>query len=248
MSSTDRERRPTIGITAYITDLDLGSGPVGVHVAPDDYVSAVWEAGGLPLVLPVLREEGAASLVEIVDGLLLTGGGDVDPVLYGQDRSEPLVDVDPRRDVIESALVRNSIARHRPLLAICRGVQMLNVALGGSLIPDLPNAGWASHDQEGPSADPKHDVAIDPDSRLGRAIGRRTVAVNSFHHQAVRMEAPSLKVVARASDGLVEAVELVDSSRWVVGVQWHPEMMVPNHPAQSELFRALVEEARAVTG
>jgi putative glutamine amidotransferase len=247
LSSSDAARRPTIGITAYITDLDLGSGPVGVHVAPDDYVRAVWDAGGLPLVLPVLREEGAAALVELVDGVLLTGGGDVDPAMYGQDRTEPLIDVDPRRDVIESALVRNSIDRHRPLLAVCRGVQMLNVALGGSLIPDLPSAGWASHDQQAPSADPHHDVSIDPDSRIGRAIGRSTVAVNSFHHQAVRTEAPSLKVVARASDGLVEAVELVDSTRWVVGVQWHPEMMVPNHPAQWGLFRALVEEARAVS-
>jgi putative glutamine amidotransferase len=246
LSPTASTRRPTIGITAYITDLDLGSGPVGVHVAPDDYVEAVWEAGGLPLVLPVIPEEASASLVELVDGLLLTGGGDVDPALYGQDRTEPLMDVDPRRDVIESALVHKSIDRHRPLLAVCRGVQMLNVALGGSLIPDLPSAGWASHDQNAPSADPHHVVSIDPDSRIGRALGRTTVAVNSFHHQAVKTEAPSLKVVARAPDGLVEAVEFVDSSRWVVGVQWHPEMMVPNHPAQSDLFRALVEQARAV--
>ncbi len=246
MSSTDRARRPTIGITAYITDLDLGSGPVGVHVAPDDYVKAVWEAGGLALVLPVVPEEASASLVELVDGLLLTGGGDVDPALYGHERTELLKDVDPRRDVIESALVRESIDRHRPLLAVCRGVQMLNVALGGSLIPDLPSAGWASHNQDAPSADPHHAVSIDPDSRIARALGRTSVAVNSFHHQAVRTEAPSLKVVARAPDGLVEAVEFVDSSRWVVGVQWHPEMMVPNHPAQSELFRALVDEARAV--
>ncbi len=232
-----------IGITAYITDLDLGSGPVGVHVVPDDYVKAIWDAGGLPFALPVLPEEASPSFVDLVDGVLLTGGGDVDPALYNATHAAPLQDVDPRRDIIESALVRKSIDYARPLLAVCRGVQMLNVALGGTLIPDLPSAGWASHDQNAPSAEPHHDVSIDPASRVGRALGRTTVAVNSFHHQAVRTAAAPLKAVAWASDGLIEAVELVDTSRWVVGVQWHPEMMVPNHPAQAELFRALVEQA-----
>ena len=244
MSRGRSASRPVIGITAYITDLDLGSGPVGVHVVPDDYVKAVWDAGGLPLAVPVLPEEASLSFVDLVDGLLLTGGGDVDPGLYDADRTAPLQDVDPRRDVIESALVRRSIDRARPLLAVCRGVQMLNVALGGTLIPDLPSAGWASHDQNAPSAEPHHEVSIDPASRIGRALGGTAVAVNSFHHQAVRTTAASLKVVAWASDGLIEAVELADPSRWVVGVQWHPEMMLPNHPAQAELFRALVEQAR----
>ena len=233
-----------IGITAYITDLDLGSGPVGVHVVPDDYVKAVWDAGGLPLAIPVLPEEASLSFVDFVDGLLLTGGGDVDPALYGANHTAPLQDVDPRRDIIESELVRDSIDRDRPLLAVCRGVQMLNVALGGTLIPDLPSAGWASHDQTAAGAEPHH-VSIDPASRVGRALGHTTVAVNSFHHQAVRTAAASLKAVAWASDGLIEAVELVDASRWVVGVQWHPEMMVPSHPSQAELFRALVDQARA---
>lgn len=236
-----------IGITAYITDLDLGSGPVGVHVVPDDYVKAVWDAGGLPLALPVLREEASPSFFDLVDGLLFTGGGDVDPAFYGANHIAPLQDVDPRRDLIESTLVRGSIERNRPLLAVCRGVQMLNVALGGTLIPDLPSAGWASHDQDAPSAEPQHSVSIDPASRVGRALGRANVAVNSFHHQAVRTAAASLKAVAWASDGLIEAVELVDTSRWVVGVQWHPEMMLPSHPVQAGLFRALVEQARGRT-
>ena len=234
-----------IGVTAYITELDLGSGPVGVHVVPDDYIKAVWDAGGLPVAVPVLPDEASLSFVDLVDGLLLTGGGDVDPALYDAKHAAPLQDVDPRRDSIESALVRASIERARPLLAVCRGVQMLNVALGGTLIPDLPSAGWASHDQTTPSAEPHHDVSIDPASRVGHAFGRTTLAVNSFHHQALRTTAAPLKVVAWASDGLIEAVELIDPSRWVVGVQWHPEMMLPDHPAQAELFRALVERARS---
>jgi putative glutamine amidotransferase len=238
-------RRPRIGITAYITDLDLGLGPVGVHVVPDDYVKAIWEAGGLPLLIPVLPGEASTSLIDCADGFLLTGGGDVDPALYGEKPLASLENVDPRRDVIESAIVRTSIDRNRPLLAVCRGVQMLNVALGGSLIPDLPSAGLGSHQQAGPSADAHHEVSIDPDSRISRVFGGATTAVNSFHHQAVRTEAPVLKAVAWASDGLVEAVELADRSHWVVGVQWHPEMMFSNHPAQLELFRALVAEARA---
>lgn len=247
MNRRHNASRPVIGITAYITDLDLGSGPVGVHVVPDDYVKAVWEAGGMPVAVPVLPKEASVAFVDLVDGLLLTGGGDVDPAFYGADHTAPLMDVDPRRDAIESALVRRSIERDRPVLAVCRGVQMLNVALGGTLIPDLPSAGWASHDQSAPSAEPHHEVSIDPASRVGRALGRTTVAVNSFHHQAVRAAAASLKPVAWASDGLIEAVELMDSSRWVVGVQWHPEMMLPSHPAQGRLFRALVERAAAAT-
>lgn len=240
-----RHERPAIGITAYIADQDLGSGPVGVQMAPDDYVKAVWDAGGLPVVLPVLPEEASMALVECVDGLLLTGGGDVDPEFYGERSSVALQDVDPRRDLIESAIVRLSIDRNRPLLAVCRGVQMLNVALGGTLIHDLPSAGWGSHDQQAPSADPHHEVAVDPGSRISRAFNRPTLAVNSFHHQAIKTAAPALKPVAWAPDGLIEAVELADSAHWVVGVQWHPEMMLPNHPAQLELFRLLVEEARA---
>lgn len=237
-------RRPTIGITAFISDLDYGYGPESLHAVPDDYVKAIWEAGGLPILLPILPPEASSAMVDCVDGLLLTGGGDVDPSLYSERRSEALVGVDPRRDSIESAIVHQSIDRSRPLLAVCRGVQVLNVALGGTLIPDLPSAGWESHYQKAPGTDPHHEVSIDPGSRIGRALGRPTLAVNSFHHQALRAEAPGLKPVAWATDGLVEAVELSDSSRWVVGVQWHPEMMVPDHPAQSLLFRALVEEAR----
>ena len=248
MSHSHRISRPVIGITAYITDQDLGSGPVGVHVVPDDYVKAVWDAGGLPLALPVVPGEASLSFVDLVDGLLLTGGGDVDPAFYGATHTAPLQDVDPRRDVIESALVRGSIERTLPLLAVCRGVQMLNVALGGTLIPDLPTAGWASHDQDSPSGEAQHEVSIDPTSRVGRTLGRATVAVNSFHHQAVRSVAGTLKAVAWAPDGLIEAVELVDASQWVIGVQWHPEMMVSNHPAQAELFRALVDQARAARG
>ena len=239
------DRRPTIGITAFIADLDYGYGRETLHAVPDDYVKAIWEAGGLPILLPILPSEASAALVDSVDGLLLTGGGDVDPTLYGERASEPLRDVDPRRDSIESGIVHRSIDRNRPLLAICRGVQMLNVALGGSLIPDLPGAGWESHEQKAPHADPHHEISIDPGSRIGRVFGRPTLAVNSFHHQAVRSEAAKLVPVAWAPDGLVEAVELRDSSRWVVGVQWHPEMMASHHPAQLHLFRALVEEARA---
>jgi len=214
---------------------------------PDDYVKAIWESGGLPFLIPVLPAEASYSLIDGADGFVLTGGGDVDPTLYGEAAHDLLEDVDPRRDVIESAIVRASIDRNVPLLAVCRGVQMLNVALGGSLIGDLPSAGWASHRQDGPSGDPHHDVTIDPESRLGRVFGRTRLEVNSLHHQAVRTEAPALKPVAWATDGLVEAVELADGSHWVVGVQWHPEMMLANHPAQSELFRALVDEARAVS-
>ena len=211
-----------------------------MEIVPDLYVRAVWEAGGLPVMLPVLPD-AAEQVLDRVDGVVLTGGGDISPALYGESAHDAVHDVDADRDAMECALVRRAIDQGRPLLAICRGAQVLNVALGGTLILDLPTDGWADHHQKVGGDVPTHSVEVSVDSRLHQSTGREVLSVNSFHHQAIATPASALKPVAWTVDGLVEAVELRAGHPWVLGVQWHPEMLAATDPAHARLFAALAE-------
>jgi putative glutamine amidotransferase len=190
---------------------------------PRDYEAAVRRAGATPR--PLALDEATSTALEGVDGLLLTGGDDVDPALYGEAR-HPASDVsEPDRDAFEIDLVRRALAADLPVLAICRGLQVLNVALGGTLIQDIPSepAPLLPHDAAGPPTTLAHTVAVAPGSCLAALVGPDdTRAVNSRHHQAVRALGEGLVVTATSPDGVVEAAEL-PSARFCVGVQWHPE-------------------------
>lgn len=229
--------RPIVGVTA---------GP-SAHSAEwfavrDDYVRAVESASALPMVLFPGPADHVADLVQRLDALVLTGGSDVDPDHYGEDPHETVDDVIPERDAFELALVGAALARDLPVLAICRGHQVLNVATGGTLIQDIPSQleGTVDHDPEGERWHPAHDVRILPGTRLRGILGRDEVAVNSFHHQAVKELGDGLVVSAvSADDGVVEAVER-PASRFVLGVQWHPEAFWDKGPAFQPLFEALV--------
>jgi putative glutamine amidotransferase len=234
--------RPRIGITT-------GQGGPRSD-AGRAYAAAVEAAGAEVVWLEPEAVEGTDpdTLLREVDGLVLSGGVDVDPAHFGEAVvPEAGVEVDPRRDAAELTLVTAALARDLPILGICRGIQVLNVAAGGTLHQDLGLAGLdrAEHQQReagrGPT-DVAHPVAIDGASRLARILGARSVEVNSFHHQAVKQPAPGFVVTARAPDGVVEGLERPDRA-FVVGVQWHPERMVAAHPAQRRLFAALVEAA-----
>lgn len=187
------------------------------------YVRALETAGLVPLAVPtMLAADRAGAALAAVRGLVLTGGEDVDPERYGQAPHPRLGDVDPLRDAAELALIAAARQRGLPILAICRGIQILNVALGGTLYQDLPS--------ERPSAVPhsdetsRHDVRVEAGSRLAQTLGARTASVNSRHHQAIRELAPGLKAVAWAEDGVIEGAEPADAgSPWIVAVQWHPE-------------------------
>jgi putative glutamine amidotransferase len=194
----------------------------------DDYVESVKRAGGEPIVLS--NDDDPGAVLDKVDGVLLTGGLDVDPALYDQ-APHPTTETAPERDRFEIPLSREAVKRDVPLFAICRGVQVLNVAEGGTLVQDIPSAVASDlqHSIDQPKNQIAHEIRIEPDTRLAAALAaapglktRPTCAVNSRHHQAVHTIAPSFAVSARSTDGLVEAIER-PASQFCVGVQWHPE-------------------------
>lgn len=234
---------PRIGVTG-INRLVSGAHRTGVNAA---YVGATVRAGGVPLILsPLIGAAQTGAVLEALDGLVLTGGEDVDPSHYGQDRHPRLGNVDQTRDAFELAIFRDARARGMPVLAICRGIQLVNVALGGSLWQDIPSERPEAldHNPAGDRDDRTHPVDIVPGSRLARALGATRCSVNSFHHQSIRDLAPGLLVTGRAPDGEIEGVETTGSDPWLLAVQWHPEEF--HHHGQAPdhgLFDALVKEA-----
>jgi len=238
---------PLIGVTTSVT-VDTYPERAYVNAA---YLDAVQQAGGVPVLLaPQLGAAGRAALLARIDGVLLTGGGDVDPARFGEPRHPAVSEVSPARDALEIELTHWALANARPLLAICRGLQVLNVALGGSLYQDIPSDLPPALDhsqkalQQARRDQPVHHVKVQEGSRLAGILGTLDVDVNSFHHQALKALGRGLTPVAWSPDGIVEGAEMQDSGRFVVGVQWHPEDLVGHDPAARNLFAALVDEAR----
>jgi len=207
---------------------------------PAEYVEAVRQAGGIPVLLPHGKTDPHA-LLDRIDALILTGGGDIDPVEYGGTPHETLYMVDSERDKTEIALVRQVVKSGFPTLGICRGVQVINVALGGNLISHLPDVVGEKIKHRLPPREPTpHPIKLDPDSRLAKNLSVTEMSPMSWHHQAVKDLAVSLKAVAHAPDGTVEAVEMPDHP-WLIAVQWHAELTAAKDPVQAQLFRALVQ-------
>ncbi len=228
---------PVIGITTYPRD-DRGR----FHL-PTEYVEAVRRAGGLAWLIPP-GEARAAELFEHLDGLCLAGGGDIDPELYGGSRHPTLYGLDRGRDETELALVRAALERELPTLGICRGCQLVNVALGGTLIEHLPDVVGERIAHRGPDrSSVPHAVELAPGSRIASIVGRGAAPPLSSHHQAIRDVARGLEIVARAPDGTIEAVE-VRGQRFFVAVQWHPEESAGDDPDQQRIFDAFVDAAR----
>jgi putative glutamine amidotransferase len=213
------------------------------------YLTALEDAGLTPvLVTPLHSADAARTLVENCAGLVLSGGEDVDPARYGEAPIPELDAVSAERDALEWLAIDAALARNIPIFGICRGVQVLNVHLGGTLYQDVPaqrpDAGI--HEQPEPWGEDAHDIAIAENSLLWRIVGNSCIRVNSFHHQAIKDLAPGLAVSARTEDGLVEGVEAV-SYPWLVGVQWHPERYSAATPAahpDRRLFRAFADAVR----
>jgi putative glutamine amidotransferase len=212
----------------------------------DDYVRAIEKAGGLPLVLAPGRPEDAADFLDRLDALVLSGGADVDPVHYGEERHPTVTSVHAGRDAFELALAREAMERDFPTLAICRGHQLLNVASGGTLVQDIPSQWTAAsnHDPDTERWECCHEVDVLPGTRLRAILGSERVAVNSFHHQAVRRLGDGFVLSARGSDdGVIEGMERPDR-RFMIGVQWHPESFWDRPRGFQPLFEALVNAAR----
>jgi putative glutamine amidotransferase len=192
------------------------------------YVDAVRAVGLIPLILPPLPPQELEPVLSVVHGVVLTGGEDVDPAEYGAARSPETQPPHKGRDKCELALVGLARERGLPTLAICRGLQVANVALGGTLIQDIPSECPSNigHDQSDERGERVHDVSIDRASRLAAAVGASSIAVNSSHHQALARVAPGLLVTSRSSDGIIEGAEWPGDDWWMLGVQWHPEELV----------------------
>ena len=234
--------KPVIGISAYPRLVDTSLGATLLHTTSRFYVEAVERAGGVPVVLPVMSPDMVDDVLHAVHGVLLSGGGDVQPARYGAKPVAETSGVDPARDDFDIRLLEVAIESELPVLATCRGMQVLNVALGGSLIQHVPAVTGQVHYVNDRWRQGVHRVKIEPDSHLAEALGATEVEVNSIHHQAVDQAAPVTRAVAWADDDTVEAIDLPGSPH-VVAVQWHPELL-EDWPEQQGLFRQLVERAR----
>jgi putative glutamine amidotransferase len=210
---------------------------------PDAYVLGARRAGIRAIAVMESEPQAALEVLDKVDGLMLLGGGDLDPSTYGAERHAEVYGVDEERDAVEIALVKEAMARSMPVLAICRGLQVLNVALGGTLIQHLPDLhGSVQHGVPGGGGTVMHDAKVTPGSELAAITGQETLATSSHHHQAVDALGEGLSVTARSDDGVIEAIEH-DGPGWTVAVQWHPEDTAATDPAQQALFEALAERA-----
>lgn len=225
--------KPVIGITCSIAE------ECGQLRLRQEYLDAIAAAGGIPVVLaPRLEIDLVAACNKICQGFLLSGGGDLDPCYWGELPSPALANISPVRDYFETALTRMALAAKKPLLGICRGIQVLNVAAGGSLYQDLQTG--MSHQQDAPRSHTFHDIVIEKESRLGAIVQASQIRVNSFHHQAVRRVAAGFIISALSPDGIIEAIEA--EGGFAVGVQWHPEDL--RDPCSAALFEAFIESAR----
>jgi len=227
--------RPLIGITTYVTPAKWGAWELEAALIPVDYVRAVERAGGRALLVPP-SEDGVEETLQALDGLLFSGGSDLDPDLYDQEPHDETSGVHEQRDRAELALLEAALQRDMPVLAICRGSQVLNVARGGDLVQHLPDVVGDEKHKHTPGSYADHDVTVEDGTRLASLLGDRA-PVKSHHHQGIGRIGEGLRIAAHAEDGTVEAVE-DPGRRFAVGVLWHPEAS-----DDARLFEELVREA-----
>lgn len=239
--------RPLIAVPTLHAER-MGSQMVANHTA---YLNAIEATGGIPLLIQLSRDESVLhTLYDLCQGLMLTGGVDVDPAFYGEEPHEKLGDVDPRRDEVELLLARRAIAEGKPLLGICRGIQVMNVAMGGTLYQDVQSqlAGVGEHRESGLRKQwdyLAHPISIAEDSWLAGQLDASELEVNTLHHQAIKDLAVGLRITATAPDGVIEAVE-GQSEQFLVGIQCHPERLWDSSdPRWRRVFAAFVERCKA---
>jgi putative glutamine amidotransferase len=240
--------KPMIGLTPTPSTDTIPPGTFRRYALASTYTEGVEEAGGIPFILPP-QAGNVDHILDRIDGLLFSGGGDIDPARYGDtNTNEKTYGIDEQRDRFELELFQHALERDMPILCVCRGIQVANVALGGTLIQDIASdysdeIEHRQHEAGYRAPDKSHRVIVEPDSRLHSVYETTEIESNSFHHQAIRDVADDLVVVGRAPDGIIEAVDR-PSSTWFLGVQWHPEMMFKEHPEHLKPFIALVNAAK----
>lgn len=247
--------KPIIGITANYSTLDFHgiSTKIGVaqqewQLLANDYIYAIENAGGIPLILPVLSEkEDIKEILGKLDGLILSGGSDIDPKYYNQYPQEGLGGIMPKRDSYETVLARTAVHETElPILGICRGIQMLTIATDGQLNQDMKfqKATPFKHTCiESPKYHPIHDVIIEENSIFKKIFGANKIGVNSYHHQSIDEVGNGFRVTMTADDKTIEGIEMT-GDRFILGVQWHPEMMVEHDSYYLKLFKAFIESSK----
>ncbi len=239
----DKSVKPIILVPVPIQDPERRRYALGKN-----YVRSLVECGAVPILLPTSVDLAALRVMYVqADGVLLTGGGDVEPTTYGEEAHPATGDIDLERDSAEIALAQWAVADDKPTFAICRGVQVMNVALGGTLVQDIPTQWRGNNMLEhrgyaiGAARDQVlHDVCVDSNTHISKILGTGNMSVNSFHHQALKRLGEGLFVTSRAPDGVIESVEVPDK-RWYVGVQWHPEDMTAGRADMMALFQSFVD-------
>ena len=235
---------PIIGITATVIHDQGGSGPSTRWAVTETYLHAVAAAGGVPIMLAPV-EGDLTTLLDLVDGLLFTGGADIDPTIFGDVEIHPKTyGVSPVRDRFELELIREAAERDIPTLCICRGIQVMNVAFGGTLYQDVADQYSAelNHSQSAdqiPGGEPSHRVRVESGSLIASVYGSTDLKTNSFHHQTLRDVPDGLEIAGRSPDGSIEAISMKDKT-YFVGLQWHPEMMFERHTEHLRPFTRLV--------
>jgi putative glutamine amidotransferase len=237
--------RPLIGITAYTRDWVEKGWEYDVSYASN--AVAIEKAGGLPVLIPAKVELATLrAIYERLDGVLLPGGGDVDPEIYQAEKHATTGNIDDDRDRTEIALTQWAMEDDLPAFGICRGIQVMNVAMGGTLMQDIPSMVDTTLVHDVPSSKPRgtllHEVKLDQDSRLAGIIGQPIVNVNSLHHQSIEKPAPTVRVTGYAPDGVVEAIE-VPEKHFIMAVQWHPEDLIDDS-RMLNIFTSFVDAAR----
>ncbi|MFP4248118.1 MAG: gamma-glutamyl-gamma-aminobutyrate hydrolase family protein [Armatimonadota bacterium] len=237
--------KPRIGVVCNYSDDD--SGPFAERQQVNQpYLDCVSEAGGAALLIHDCADDEITALLELCDGLLVTGGPDLDPRAYGRQPHAKLGSVSPRRDHLDAVAVRYALDRpDLPVFGICRGIQAINVIGGGSLVQDVQSEvrGALKHRQKAPRWFGTHDIEVAEDSLLAEIVGAGRLSVNSYHHQAVDDVAPGFEVVARSEDGVVEAIERQEA-RFCLGVQFHPEAMADRDETLMGIFTAFIDACR----
>jgi putative glutamine amidotransferase len=238
--------RPRVGVPYRTRKEEL----TGDFTIIEKYVTAINRAGGEPVVISLGRSRAEIDhIAKTLDAILLSGSpSDVDPSLFHSTRHSQTAPADPDRERTDFALLEHAFAQNKPLLAICYGIQSLNVFLGGTLLQDIPSEVGTKieheWDDENGAPETFHPIHIEPGSQLAQIAGADEALVNSSHHQSVLEPGRDLRVVARSEDQVIEAVEWTGGGPWVVGVQWHPERIADKDPLARDLFRTLIEAAR----
>lgn len=236
----DARKKPLIGVAPGYSGADYSN-------VNRTYTDAILRAGGIPFILPQVNDPAEASeMLSRVDGIVFTGGVDLDPVRYGETVLNESVEIDSHRDTLDILYASAALERRIPILAICRGEQLMNVVLGGTLYQDLPTQkpGDIAHRQSAPGKVPTQRIFVTKGSMLNRIMGTEELMVNSFHHQAVKDPSPLVTVTALSEDGVVEAYEWTGKGRWLLAVQFHPEMLLRGDDNWLRLFKAFVKATR----